>query len=440
MIRVAIAGASGRMGRMLVEAVLAAPDIELAGALDLASSPSLGRDAGEFLGRDTGVRVTDSLDEGLAGADTLIDFTRPQGTLAHLDACVARGVRMVIGTTGFDESGSKAIRDASQRIAIVFAPNMSVGVNATFKLLAMAAKILDEGYDIEVIEAHHRNKVDAPSGTALEMGRIVAAALERDFDRVAVYGREGVTGERDRSTIGFSAVRGGDIVGEHTVLFAGIGERIEITHRASSRQGYATGSLRAAATSPDTRGGCSTCTTCSACANRSSRPSARRRRRRHRATQALARVGARMRGRAHDQIETRRSVAPEHRFSGLEQPDAQDPRRRNTRREVPRDADVASHVPVAGNQDDRVPGRRARARQRRGDRRVARELRVDRPGHRPLGQHPAVAVDDRCDHRRALARSPAGRDQVGHRWRGAARDRARLARREVCRDQREAFA
>ncbi|MCL4746365.1 MAG: 4-hydroxy-tetrahydrodipicolinate reductase [Burkholderiaceae bacterium] len=245
MIRVAIAGASGRMGRMLIEAVLASPDVELAGALDLASSPSLGHDAGEFLGRVTGVRVTDSLDEGLAGADTLIDFTRPQGTLAHLGACVARGVRMVIGTTGLDESGRKAIEDASRRIAIVFAPNMSVGVNATFKLLAMAAKILDEGYDIEIIEAHHRNKVDAPSGTALEMGRVVAGALGREFDEVAVFGREGVTGERDRATIGFSAVRGGDIVGEHTVLFAGIGERIEITHRASSRQGYAAGSLRA---------------------------------------------------------------------------------------------------------------------------------------------------------------------------------------------------
>ncbi len=245
MSRVAVAGASGRMGRMLIEAVLAAPDMELSGALEIAGSPALGRDAGEFLGRTTGVRVTDSLEQALADANTLIDFTRPEGTLAHLAACAVRGVRMVIGTTGFDEAGRRAIRDAAARIAIVFAPNMSVGVNATFKLLEIAASILHEGYDIEIIEAHHRNKVDAPSGTALHMGKVVADALGRKLDEVAVYGREGVTGERDSSTIGFATVRGGDIVGDHTVLFAGIGERIEITHRASSRQGYATGSVRA---------------------------------------------------------------------------------------------------------------------------------------------------------------------------------------------------
>lgn len=245
MIRVAVAGASGRMGRMLIEAVLAAPDMELAGALEIAGSPALGRDAGEFLGRTTGVRVTDSLEQALADANTLIDFTRPEGTLTHLAACAVRGVRMVIGTTGFDEAGRQAIRSAAARIAIVFAPNMSVGVNVTFKLLETAARILHEGYDIEIIEAHHRNKVDAPSGTALHMGKVVADALGRKLDEVAVYGREGVTGERDPSTIGFAAVRGGDIVGDHTVLFAGIGERIEITHRASSRQGYAAGSVRA---------------------------------------------------------------------------------------------------------------------------------------------------------------------------------------------------
>lgn len=245
MIRVAVAGASGRMGRMLVEAVLAAPDMELAGALEIAGSAAIGRDAGEFLGRTTGVMVTSSLDEALEQANTLIDFTRPEGTLAHLRACVARGVRIVIGTTGIDQAGRDEIHRAASSIPVVFAPNMSVGVNATFKLLETAARILSEGYDIEVIEAHHRNKVDAPSGTALQMGRVVADALGRDFDEVALFAREGVTGERRASTIGFATVRGGDIVGEHTVMFAGIGERIEITHRASSRQGYAAGSVRA---------------------------------------------------------------------------------------------------------------------------------------------------------------------------------------------------
>ena len=245
MMRIAVAGASGRMGRMLIEAVLDAPDAELAGALDVAGAPAIGRDAGDFLGRDTGVRVTDSLDEALAGAGFLIDFTRPEGTLHHLQACAARGVRMVIGTTGFDDAGKAAIGAAAQRIGIVFAPNMSVGVNVTLKLLEMAAKILDRGYDIEIIEAHHRHKVDAPSGTALKMGEVIAEALGRDLKQVAVYGREGVTGERDPSTIGFATVRGGDIVGDHTALFAGIGERIEITHRSSSRVTYAHGSLRA---------------------------------------------------------------------------------------------------------------------------------------------------------------------------------------------------
>ena len=245
MMKIAVAGASGRMGRMLVEAVLDAPDAQLSGALDIAGSPALGRDAGDFLGRDTGVRITDSLAEALAGADVLIDFTRPEGTLRHLEACVARGVRMVIGTTGFDEDGKAAIARAAQRIGVVFAPNMSVGVNVTFKLLETAARILAEGYDIEIIEAHHRHKVDAPSGTALRMGEVVAQALGRDLKEVAVYGREGVTGERDPSTIGFATVRGGDIVGDHTVLFAGIGERIEITHRSASRVTYAHGSLRA---------------------------------------------------------------------------------------------------------------------------------------------------------------------------------------------------
>ncbi|MFP5404864.1 MAG: 4-hydroxy-tetrahydrodipicolinate reductase [Gammaproteobacteria bacterium] len=244
-LRIAIAGASGRMGRMLIETVLDADDARLTGALDVAGGPSIGRDAGEFAGRDTGVPVSEEIDGALADADFLIDFTRPQGTLRHLEGCVARGVKCVIGTTGFDDAGKAAIEAASKRIAIVFAPNMSVGVNVTFKLLEVAAKILDTGYDIEIIEAHHRHKVDAPSGTALRMGEVIAAALGRDLQQVAIYGREGVTGERDPSTIGFATVRGGDIVGDHTVLFAGIGERIEITHRSASRLTYAHGALRA---------------------------------------------------------------------------------------------------------------------------------------------------------------------------------------------------
>ena len=245
MIDIAVAGASGRMGRMLVEAVLGAPDMRLAGALDVDGCPGIGRDAGDFLGRATGVTVTAALEHGLAGAQFLIDFTRPEGTLAHLQACVRGGVGMVIGTTGLDEACKRAIASAAEHIPIVLAPNMSVGVNVTFKLLEVAARILSEGYDIEIIEAHHRHKVDAPSGTALRMGEVVAGALGRDLSKVAVYGREGVTGERDPSTIGFATVRGGDIVGDHTVLFAGIGERIEITHRAASRVTYAHGSLRA---------------------------------------------------------------------------------------------------------------------------------------------------------------------------------------------------
>ncbi|HEU4622722.1 MAG TPA: 4-hydroxy-tetrahydrodipicolinate reductase, partial [Burkholderiaceae bacterium] len=221
--RIAIAGASGRMGRMLVEAVTHAEDARLTGALDLASSPLLGRDAGEMLGLVTRVSITSDIDTALADADCLIDFTRPEGTLKHVEACVERGVKLVIGTTGFDAAAKQRIAQAAERVGIVFAPNMSVGVNATFKLLEVAAKILGEGYDIEVIEAHHRHKVDAPSGTALRMGEIVAEALGRDLRQVALYGREGHTGERDPRTIGFATVRGGDIVGDHTVLFAGLG-------------------------------------------------------------------------------------------------------------------------------------------------------------------------------------------------------------------------
>ena len=245
-LRIAIAGATGRMGRMLIEAVLDAPDCALAGALDLPGSPQLGQDAGAFLGRSTGIATTDDLDAVLAASQVLIDFTRPEGTLRHLEACAARGVALVIGTTGFSAEQKAAIGAGAQRTAVFLAPNMSVGVNVVMRLLDQAAKALSQGYDIEIIEAHHRNKIDAPSGTALQMGEIVAKALGRDLADCAVFGRQGVTGVRDPSTIGFATVRGGDIIGDHTVLFAGTGERIEISHKSSSRIGYAQGALRAA--------------------------------------------------------------------------------------------------------------------------------------------------------------------------------------------------
>ena len=243
--RVAIAGASGRMGRMLIEAVQASGDCVLAGALDIASSPALGSDASAFLGHASGVLITSDVRAGLQGADVLIDFTRPEGTLAHLQVCAELGVKAVIGTTGFSEAEKATIAALAQQTAIVMAPNMSVGVNVTLKLREMAAKALSTGYDIEIIEAHHRHKVDAPSGTALKMGEVIADALGRDLKDCAVYERYGVTGERDPSSIGFATIRGGDIVGDHTVLFAGTGERIEITHKSSSRATYAQGSLRA---------------------------------------------------------------------------------------------------------------------------------------------------------------------------------------------------
>jgi 4-hydroxy-tetrahydrodipicolinate reductase len=246
LLRIAIAGASGRMGRMLVEAVLDASDCTLAGALDVSGSPALGQDAGAFLGRATGVPITDDLQAVLAPSQVLIDFTRPEGTLRHLEACAAGGVALVIGTTGFSAEQKAAIGAAAQRTAVFMAPNMSVGVNVVMRLLDQAAKALSHGYDIEIIEAHHRNKIDAPSGTALAMGEVVAKALGRKLADNAVFGREGITGVRDPSTIGFATVRGGDIIGDHTVLFAGIGERIEITHKSSSRATYAQGSLRAA--------------------------------------------------------------------------------------------------------------------------------------------------------------------------------------------------
>ena len=244
--RIAIAGSTGRMGRALIDAVAQAGDFQLKAALERPDSPFLGKDAGELVGSPCGVRISADLERSLADCDVLVDFTRPEATLRHLEICGSRGIRMVIGTTGFTPQQKKLIGAASRNVAVVMAPNMSVGVNLTFKLIELAAKVLNEGYDVEIIEAHHRHKVDAPSGTALRMGEVIAHALGRDLAECAVYGREGVTGERKPSTIGFATVRGGDIVGDHTVLFAGTGERIEITHRANSRAGYAQGSLRAA--------------------------------------------------------------------------------------------------------------------------------------------------------------------------------------------------
>lgn len=243
--KIAIAGATGRMGKMLIEAVLNGSDTELVGALEHDACPQLGEDAGAFLGKKTGVVITSDIAKALGNAQFLIDFTRPEATMAYLEVAQKTGSKMIIGTTGLSPEQIDALKIASKNLAIVFSPNMSVGVNATFKLLEIAAKMLNEGYDIEIVEAHHRHKVDAPSGTALKMGEVIAQALGEKLDDVAVYAREGHTGERKSGSIGFATIRGGDIVGDHTVLFAGEGERIEISHKSSSRQSYAQGSLRA---------------------------------------------------------------------------------------------------------------------------------------------------------------------------------------------------
>jgi 4-hydroxy-tetrahydrodipicolinate reductase len=245
-VKLAIAGSSGRMGRMLIEAALHTEEVELVAALDRADSAWIGRDAGESDGIKTGVAISVDVDAAFALADCMIDFTRPEATLLHLQAARRAGKAMVIGTTGFKPEEKAIIAEAAQSIPIVCAPNMAVGVNAVFKLLEVAAQILSSGYDVEVYEAHHRFKIDAPSGTALRMGEVVAKTLGRDLKDCAVYGREGVTGERDANTIGFATVRGGDIVGDHTVTFAALGERVEISHKAGSRMPYATGSMRAA--------------------------------------------------------------------------------------------------------------------------------------------------------------------------------------------------
>jgi 4-hydroxy-tetrahydrodipicolinate reductase len=233
------------MGHMLIEAIRASGDCQLSGATDQPSTPAIGNDAAAFLGLASGVPVTADIRAALANTDVLIDFTRPEGTMEHVRACREMKVNLVIGTTGFSEGQKAQIEDAARDIAIMMAPNMSIGVNVTLKLLELAAKSLGTGYDVEVIESHHRHKVDAPSGTALKMGEVIAKAQGQQLKDCAVYAREGVTGERKAGTIGFSAIRGGDIVGDHTVLFAGTGERLEITHRSASRQTYAEGSLRA---------------------------------------------------------------------------------------------------------------------------------------------------------------------------------------------------
>ena len=245
-LKIAVAGASGRMGRALIEAVSQAPDMTLAAALELKGNAHVGKDAGELVGTPCGVKIGDDPAKAVAGCDALIDFTRPEGTLACLAECSRQGVRMVIGTTGFGEEQRKQIADAARGLPIAMAPNFSVGVNVMFRLLDVAARSLARGYDVEILEAHHRHKVDAPSGTALRMGEVVAQALGRSLKQTAIYGREGVTGERKDETIGFATVRGGDLVGDHTVMFIGAGERLEVTHRASSRANYAVGALRAA--------------------------------------------------------------------------------------------------------------------------------------------------------------------------------------------------
>ena len=247
MTRIAIVGAGGRMGKALIEACAQTEGVNLTVATEHPSSSLIGTDAGEVAGvGKTGVTIAATLDKAANDFDVLIDFTRPEACLLHLNWCVAHGKKIVIGTTGFDDAGKAAIAKAAEKISVVFAPNMSVGVNLCLKLLDMAARVLGDSVDIEIMEAHHRHKIDAPSGTALRMGEVVANALGRDLKECAVYGREGVTGERDRQTIGFATVRAGDVVGDHTVLFADVGERIEITHKASSRMTFAKGAVRAA--------------------------------------------------------------------------------------------------------------------------------------------------------------------------------------------------
>lgn len=246
-LKIAIVGAGGRMGRQLIQAVHQSEGVTLGAAFERQGSSLIGTDAGELAGVGAiGVKVSDDLASQAANFDLLIDFTRPEGTLAHLAFCQAAGKKMVIGTTGFDDAGKAAIAQAAEKIGIVFASNYSVGVNLVFKLLEKAAKVMGDYCDIEVIEAHHRHKVDAPSGTALSMGEHIAKTLGRDLKTHGVFAREGITGERRRDEIGFATIRAGDVVGEHSVWFADEGERVEIAHKASSRMTFANGAVRAA--------------------------------------------------------------------------------------------------------------------------------------------------------------------------------------------------
>ncbi|MDP2153456.1 MAG: 4-hydroxy-tetrahydrodipicolinate reductase [Methylotenera sp.] len=245
-LKVVIAGCSGRMGHALLEGVFADAELVLHGALDRADNVQLGRDAGEQIGRVTGVKVISDIDVALKGADVLVDFTRPEASMAYLAACQKHQVKMIIGTTGFSVEEKQAIEAASKNVAVVFAPNMSVGVTLLINLVEQAARVLNKDYDIEVVEMHHRHKVDAPSGTALRLGEAAAHGLGQDLKDCAIYAREGVTGEREAGKIGFATLRGGDVVGDHTVVLAGIGERVELTHKASSRATFALGALRAA--------------------------------------------------------------------------------------------------------------------------------------------------------------------------------------------------
>ncbi|MES2625830.1 MAG: 4-hydroxy-tetrahydrodipicolinate reductase [Pseudomonadota bacterium] len=247
MLRIAVAGVTGRMGRALVEAISRNPEVTLGAASVSPNNAGLGKDVGVLCGQEPlNVQAVSDLSQCLDQFDTLIDFTSPSATLQHLNFCAPAGKRLIIGTTGFNDMEKLLLKTASSETGIVFAPNMSVGVNLCFKLLEIAAQVIGEDSDIEILEAHHRHKKDAPSGTALKMGEIVATALGRNLKDCAVYGREGQTGERDSKTIGFATIRAGDIVGDHTVMFASPGERVEITHKSSSRMTYATGSLRAA--------------------------------------------------------------------------------------------------------------------------------------------------------------------------------------------------
>jgi 4-hydroxy-tetrahydrodipicolinate reductase len=247
MTNIAVIGAAGRMGRTLIEAIMANPNAKLTAAIEQPGMTVIGADAGEVAGvGNLGVSISDSLEAVLEDFDVLIDCTVAAATEIHIAVCANAGKKLVIGTTGLSQQQNTLLETAGKKVAIIYAPNYSVGVNATFKLLDVAARIFGDSVDIEITEAHHRHKVDAPSGTALKMGEVIANALGRNLNDVAIFGREGQTGVRDRQTIGFSTIRGGDIIGEHQVMFAGQGERLEITHRAQSRSNFAEGAVRAA--------------------------------------------------------------------------------------------------------------------------------------------------------------------------------------------------